>query len=126
MVKILLIDDDDDLLELTESRLCKKGFEVTAVSSLTAARQVWGQAPMATFDAVVSDLFLKNENGLTFFEQLRAAGYLETFVLVTGDAEGDTRIRTYLHSSPGFHCLQKPYPFETLVDLLAHSCARSA
>lgn len=126
MLKILLIDDDDDLLEITERRLLKKGFEVTAVASLAAARQKQANVPTGTFGAVISDLFLKGENGLTFFEHLKAEGFQGSFILTTGNADGDPRIPFHLASSQGFFCLEKPYPFENLLNILAHPSARSA
>ena len=124
-MKILLIDDDADLLEMTGRRLRKKGVTVIAVSDLTQARAAF-DAPGAGFDGVVSDLFLAEENGLTFFEHTLATGFDGVFVLVTGDEDGDPRVRPFRQAHSHFHCLQKPYSLDALLEVLGTREERSA
>jgi DNA-binding NtrC family response regulator len=124
-VKILLLDDDADLLDLTARRLRRKGADVVCASNLSLALSAFTN-PGDSFDAVISDLFLGDENGLSFFEQLETLGYSGVFVLVSGDSDGDPRASAYQESKNRFHCLQKPYSLDVLLGLLGPVSERSA
>ena len=66
--KILLVDDDPDLLRLLSIRLQGAGYAVTAVESGEAAlSQVAVQSP----DVVISDLRMAGMDGMTLFESLQ-------------------------------------------------------
>lgn len=121
-MKILLIDDEEDLLAMTARRLGKKGIEVVAVIDLVGAREAF-HAPGARFDAIVSDLFLGAENGLSFFEAVTQAGWQGPFILVTGDEDGDPRVRAFKGTRSNFRCLQKPYAMDDLINLLKSGAA---
>lgn len=69
MPKILMVDDDRDLLEVTQSLLAKKGYEVTAIDS-------WEDA-METIDnfqpqLILLDVFLNGIDGLDICKQLKS------------------------------------------------------
>jgi|GEM_PF-3555875 len=117
VTKILLIDDEDELLAIIAKRLQRKGVECVTAANLTQARVHFGSEG-AEYTAIISDLFLGRENGLDFYEAVRKAGYSRAFVLTTGDEDGDNRVRTFKRTDPLFHCLQKPYALEMLIDLL--------
>lgn len=121
-MKILLIDDEEDLLAMTARRLGKKGIEVVAVTDLVGARSAF-HTPGACFDAIVSDLYLGSDNGLSFFETLTQSGWTGPFILVTGDEDGDPRVRLYKGARLNFRCLQKPYAMDDLVTLLKTGAA---
>ncbi len=58
--KLLLVDDDRHLLESMSAWLASKGYEVSAVSSCTAARNALDGNP---FDVAVVDLRLADGDG---------------------------------------------------------------
>ena len=62
MTRILLIDDDVDALALIRARLEKEGYSVVAEASAEAAKL---KAMEHAFDAVVTDVQLGGESGLS-------------------------------------------------------------
>ena len=64
---ILVIDDDEGLLHLLKMRLSAMGFSVT---SCTTGQEAGEAAKQTTFDLAITDLRLRNENGLDVTEAL--------------------------------------------------------
>lgn len=116
-MNLLVIDDDPDLLEMTSNRLRRKGAQSFPAKNLSEARVLLHQ--IENISAVVSDLFLQDgENGLDFYQEIRAQGFAFKFVLVTGDDFGDKRIVDYQLKDLNFKALQKPYSIDNLVQFL--------
>jgi len=65
---ILVIDDDTRLRDLLQRYLSDNGFTVSSASSAAEARQL---LLSLTFDLIVLDVMMPQEDGLTFTEQLR-------------------------------------------------------
>jgi two-component system, OmpR family, alkaline phosphatase synthesis response regulator PhoP len=84
--KVLVVDDEDDILELVEYNLAKNGFQVTCVATgedaLHAART---QAP----DTVVLDLMLPGTDGLEVCRQLKSDPKTKTIPIVMLTARGE-------------------------------------
>ena len=70
MARILVVDDDPDVLALVEFRLRKEGHQVLAAASGGAALEAVaeGDAP----DLAVLDVSMPEMSGLTLLEKLRA------------------------------------------------------
>jgi len=67
--RILLVDDDDELLEITQRGLERRGFEVVAASSVNDAL---GHISSKHFDVLLSDLHMPNcGDGLTVVSAMR-------------------------------------------------------
>ena len=69
LAKILVVDDDANLLELIKMRLESADFAVTAVDEEDNAVQSF---KAELFDLCIVDLMLSNRDGLTLMEELRA------------------------------------------------------
>jgi DNA-binding NtrC family response regulator len=110
---ILVIEDDIDLLAITSKRIEKMGFFPLRAQNLTEAR-VHLEANLQSLVAVVSDLFIGEENGVSFFEEIRARILNIPYVITTGDEDGDPRVRKYSQLGNNFYCLQKPFSLDTL------------
>lgn len=69
MSKILIIDDDKDMLEITKSLLTKKGFEVEINNNWEDALQT-----INTFkpNIILLDVFLNGIDGLDICKQLKS------------------------------------------------------
>ena len=65
---ILVVDDDTRLRELLQRYLSDNGFAVSSTSSAAKARQLLAAL---TFDLIVLDVMMPQEDGLTFTEWLR-------------------------------------------------------
>jgi len=83
---VLVVDDDRQIGELLGQFLGGQGFRVTAVEDGTAMRRVLAEQ---TVDAVVLDLMLPGEDGLSLLRVLRAAGGLPVILLTALGSEPD-------------------------------------
>jgi two-component system phosphate regulon response regulator OmpR len=82
--RILLVDDDPRLRELLERYLTQQGFAVQAVPDGVRMRQCLHQAEYA---ALILDLMLPGEDGLSLCRSLRAQGQRIPIIMLT--ARGD-------------------------------------
>ncbi|MEE9254793.1 MAG: response regulator [Pseudomonadales bacterium] len=81
--RLLVVDDDEELRELTDQYLSGQGFEVVTVQDgptmdeCLAAQQ---------FDMIILDLMLPGEDGLSIAKRLKSAGTIPIIIL---SAQGD-------------------------------------
>lgn len=68
--RILLVDDDTDLLRLLSIRLAGAGFEVASAES---GEEALAQLPVVRPNLVITDLRMSGMDGLALFEAIRSA-----------------------------------------------------
>lgn len=104
--RILLLDDDEDVLTLVAHTLNRDGFTVTSAGTPTAALQL---ASRFEFDLTVADVNLPEMNGFDFREQFRrkAISSQAPFVFLSAaDQAVEQEIATSLRGDP---LLLKPF-----------------
>ncbi|MDX9973815.1 MAG: response regulator [FCB group bacterium] len=69
-LKILLVDDDPEILELLSTFLSAKGFDVMACGSGEAGLELLQHK---SFDLILSDIEMAGMNGFEFLRQVRSA-----------------------------------------------------
>jgi two-component system phosphate regulon response regulator OmpR len=84
--RILVVDDDPALCELLSEYLGESGFAVTAVGDGTAMRRALAHAMP---DAIVLDLMLPGEDGLTLARELRSRSEVPILMLSARGEEID-------------------------------------
>jgi two-component system, OmpR family, response regulator len=84
MARVLLVDDDGDVLDVVEQGLAEEGYEVTAVESGEDARECLRQGD---YDAAVIDYVMPREDGLSLAQFVRSKGI--PVVIITGAIELD-------------------------------------
>lgn len=82
--RILVVDDDVELRGLLQRYLGENGYEVRAVPDTKAMDRQLEREP---YDAMVLDLMMPEEDGLTACRRLRAADQLIPIIILT--AKGD-------------------------------------
>lgn len=113
---VLVVDDDPRLRRLLQRYLLEHGFRVTVAASAADARQALG---FMLPDAVVLDVTMPGEDGLTLTRSLRAEGLDIPILLLTARGEPEDRI-TGLEAGADDY-LGKPFePRELLLRLKAH------
>jgi PAS domain S-box-containing protein len=116
-LRILVIDDDADTVELLAVILRAQGASVNCAST---GRAAYDMAARCRPDVVVSDLAMPEEDGFSLLKRLRALhGSDAAFpaVAVTGFADVDGRNRAL---AGGFQAhLAKPFALAELIDLIA-------
>lgn len=84
-LKILVVDDDPDILSFVELYLAPLGYCVaTATDADAAIAAATGAAQAEPFDVVLCDLGMPRHNGFELCRLLREAGYVGKLVLMTG------------------------------------------
>ncbi len=86
--RLLLVDDDPELCELTQTYLSLQGFNVDCVSSGAAMDAHLAET---TPDLVILDLMLPGEHGLSIAQRLKAAKGLP-IIIVSAQGEDVDRI----------------------------------
>ncbi len=87
--KILVVDDDPFSAELTGITLESAGYDVIIAEGGIDALEKISQEPLIKI--VVSDMNMPMINGAELFEELRAAGMNQPFILLTGDESGSLK-----------------------------------
>ena len=90
MARILLVEDEDNLRELVQSRLEKEGFEVATTADGYAAIS---KARAFHPDLVILDLMIPKMDGYTVCRQLKSSGFakIPIIMLTARSAAGDVR-----------------------------------
>lgn len=116
-MKVLLIDDDADLLELTLKQFKRKEFKTESAENLSSARHILKNS--SDIDVIVCDLFLLDgENGIDFFEKEVKTTFKGKFILATGDDTADPRIDKNKSDHKNFFCFQKPYSIDDVIKFI--------
>lgn len=104
--RILIVDDDADLVRIVEEMLAGRGWSVgTALSGEEALREVRRDPP----DLVLLDIMMPRMNGLEVLREVRALVPAARVVMIT--AFGD--VGTYLEAMDLGACAYVGKPFET-------------
>jgi len=109
-MKILVVDDEDQVRELVRQAMAERGYEV-----LTAAdgSQALAMARDQEFDLIFSDVFMPGLNGFAlmkaFREQLHSKAEI---VLMTGQASVEAALEAVQHGANDYIC--KPFSIGVL------------
>lgn len=86
-LKILLVDDNKELLQMIYNILIQAGFQnVTTASSCAQARQIFLRQPP---DAAVLDIMLPDGDGFSLLQELQAQRDIPVLFLSAKDQDAD-------------------------------------
>ncbi|WP_193139368.1 MULTISPECIES: response regulator [unclassified Meridianimarinicoccus] len=80
----LIVEDDPNLRLLWRTILCDRGYQVTEADNLGAASSALSQT---SYDAVILDLYLGRENGMSLIGEIEAVNPDCKVIIVTGAAD---------------------------------------
>ncbi len=123
MTRVLLVDDDQDLLFLIGEHLNMNGIECHYANSVSMARK---RLVRWDYDVVVSDLQMPGESGLELFRFLRLRRPRQPFILMSGNLDPWTKRDASRMGVCRF--LEKPFELSALKHLItapAPSLARA-
>lgn len=83
---LLVVDDDDRLRSLLKRFLILQDYRVSTAHSAKAARRLM---KMISFDLVVLDVMMPEEDGLSLLASIRQAGHLPVILLTARDLAAD-------------------------------------
>ena len=118
--KILVVDDDRNLLDLIHMRLEASGFDVIAVDHENRAKEVFRQG---IFDFAVIDLQLVKQDGLLLMQELHLIHPDMPVIILT--AHGSIESAVEAMNRGAFDFIPKPVD-SRLLGLVAPAVARAA
>ena len=116
--RLLVVDDDPDMLRLLSMRLGAAGYRVTAVASAEAALS---HLDIERPQVVLSDVRLPGKDGLSLFDEIRRRHPSLPVILLT--AHGTIPDAVEATSRGVFSYLTKPYDARELLDKIAQAVA---
>jgi signal transduction histidine kinase len=117
--ELLLVEDNDELGQATETLLTLFGYRVTRASSAEEAIQLL-DAGEVLFDVVLSDVVMPGGmNGVSFAQYLQKNLPEMPIILITGYA-------THLRNKHGFEILRKPCAPDVLLAALRRATGQAA
>ena len=116
--RLLLVDDDLDMLEALAEGLGEQGFEVTTSRSAEAAIVHLGEE---NFDVMVTDLRMAGADGLTLLGQARELSPELPVIVMTAYSAIDTAIEAVRRGA--YHYLAKPFRLDELVIFIRRAFA---
>lgn len=110
---VLIVDDDKRIRELLRSYLVENGYHITSAASAAEARE---KLRGIAFDAIVLDVMMPHETGLSLIASLRKGGLKIPVVMLSALSDGQDRIAGLQSGSDDY--LAKPFePQELLLRL---------
>ena len=89
-MRALLVEDDPTMALLVKQVLEQEGF---AVDSVTTGNEAQTAAFVNEYDAIVLDLGLPDQNGLSVLQNLRKEGKTTPVIVLTGSKDSATTVR---------------------------------
>lgn len=117
-VKVLLVDDEVDLLDILKMDMESLGYEALTANNGQEALKIMKQVKAGTLwvNAVLSDINMPVMNGLVFLRELRAMGLETPFVFFSGYGDKEKTIEALRLGALDF--LEKPYDPDTLISTM--------
>lgn len=108
MEKLLLVDDDKDILMINKQYLTREGYEVRAVLNASSALSILKTYPA---DCIVLDVLMPGMNGFKLCEKIKDLTKAP-FIFLTGCSTEDEKIRGLLLGANDY--ILKPYSMREL------------
>jgi len=116
--RILLVDDEADLVEFLAHRLLKQGFTVTAASN---GAEALGAVERQNFDVAILDLRMPKMDGIELLERIRGLQPFLEAIMLTGHGDTDSALEAGRLNA--FRYLTKPYDYENLLERIREARA---
>jgi len=113
-LRVLLVEDEDDLRTTTAGVLRALGFEVTAAANGMEGLAVYTDAS-TSFDVIVTDVIMPLLSGPDMYRKLLAAGNDPAVLFLSGYSRDEA---TRLPTGPGVGHMAKPFDIEALATRL--------
>lgn len=114
--RVLVVDDDREILSLVNMLLARVGLEVVTAETAAAAAQILRQQPLPNL--VILDLMLPDVSGLELLRQMRAKDVFDSLPVVILSALADPKeIREGLDAGADRY-VTKPYIANNLINVV--------
>lgn len=113
--KILVIDDEPEILEMMQSRLSAEGYQVfTAQDGIAGVQQLYEEMP----DLILLDVLMPRVDGFKVLEILRKYQTTQDVPIVMITAKGESKNILKAHNLKATDYLVKPFQAEELLNMV--------
>ena len=116
---ILIVEDDLVFSTMMKTWLMKKGFQVDTVSANVRARKLLAEH---TYDLILSDLRLPDQDGIQLLTWLRNQSCNTPFIIMTSYAEIQTAVRAMKHGASDY--IAKPIQPDELLNKIKEAIGK--
>ena len=109
-IRVLLVDDEHELVDYLGKRLRKRGYDVVGVNS---GKDALEQVKSRLFDVAVLDLKMPEMDGIEVLTLLKEQQPCLQAIMLTGHGSLDSALESGRHDA--FRFLVKPYEFQGVV-----------
>jgi DNA-binding NtrC family response regulator len=119
-IRLLLVDDERQFVEVMTQRLARRGFDVIGASS---GREALDRlAADAGVDVVLLDVKMPGMNGIEATRRIKQAHPLLEIVILTGHAAIDSAVEAIRHGA--YDYLMKPADLDELIAKVKQAAGR--
>ena len=117
--RVLLVDDDIELLDIAKILLQQKDPDLEIVAS-SSVKDALEKLESEDFDVIIADYLMPDSSGLDMLEALRAGGDDIGFVIWTGHSSEDVVIRSLNLGADNYILKSEDYreQFSTIKDII--------
>jgi DNA-binding NtrC family response regulator len=110
--KILLVDDEQDLLDVLKRSLGRQGYVVHTAST---GQEGWKALSETAYDLVISDLAMESMTGIELLRQIRSIDHILPFIIMTGAGSIESAVEAIKLGA--YHYITKPFKNQELAML---------
>jgi len=118
--RVLVVDDEPDLLTLYELALLREGHEVEVAASVAEA---WALLAQQVFRLVITDMRLPDGTGMDLMQRLEAARRPEKIIVVTAYGSAENAVEAL--KAGAFDYLTKPVDLRQFRAVVASAMGRA-
>lgn len=108
--KILLVDDEPDLLSIIKRSLGRQGYTVHTASS---GQEAWKALSETMYDLIITDLAMETMDGLELLKQIRTIDNILPVIIMTGAGSIETAVEAIKLGA--YHYITKPFKTQELI-----------
>jgi FixJ family two-component response regulator len=120
-IRVLLVDDEPELVEILSSRLSGRGF---SMDNAMSGDQGLTKLQVRDFDVVILDVFMPGKDGIQTLKEMKALKPLTEVIMLSGHATLESAIEGMQNGA--FDFLVKPADMGDLVEKINRAFARKA
>ena len=113
MIKILVVDDEQDLCEILSFNLRNEGFEVAIANSAEEALALLETEAGSGTDLILLDVMMERMSGYEMAQHLRQQGNNTPIIFLTARDAHDDQLTGFANGADDY--ITKPFSFDTVL-----------
>ena len=118
-LRVLVLDDEPIVCKRLQPALEKLGF---AVDTFTQSVEAMHQVQQSTYDIVITDLKMKEVDGMRFLEEVKKQRPQTEVIVITGFATMETAKQSFQKGV--FDFIAKPFKLSEIQDVVTRAAAK--